>query len=71
MFNIREKLKSIVREVIHEEYGITIEPVPEEELTAQDKANIKEALHDLATGNYSGPFSTDEEIQAHFDSLKS
>jgi len=45
-----------------------IEPVSENELTDQDKKDIKQALQDLAKGNYSGPFATDKELQAHFDS---
>ena len=50
--------------------AVTYEPVPEDQITDQDRADIKEALHDLATGNYSGPFATAKELQAHLDSLK-
>ena len=74
MFNIREKVKGLIREVIHEDYGesfpITYERVSEEALTDQDKANIKAALRDLDAGDYSGPFHTHSELRVHLDSLK-
>lgn len=73
MFNIRQRIKNIVREVIMEDYGdslpISIEAVAEKDLSNQDKADIKQALADLAAGNFSGPFSRDDQIQAHFDAI--
>jgi len=68
---VNETVQQFFKEEYARDAGITYERVPELELTDQDRADIREALRDLATGNYSGPFSTDKEIEDHFASLKS